>query len=109
MAVDPIGELRDGATTHERLRLLGSWYRTTAHIRDVEVGRASRFVSDDGRVEGTRRLEPTASGSRLTVQLRVTVAGMMAPLAPLLGWLFRRRVRRDLVRLAALVGAGHER
>lgn len=107
MAVEPRGEVRDGTTTREQLRLLGSWHHTTARIRDVEPGRRFRFVSEDGRIDGTRTVETAGAGSRLTVRLRVEVAGVMALLAPLLGWLFRRRVRRDLTRLAALAtGAG---
>lgn len=105
MEAEPAGLVRDGTVTRERLRMMGSWHATTARIRDVEPGRAFRFVSDDGRVDGTRRIEPRAGGSRVTVTIRVGVPRLMAPLAPLLGWLFRRRVTRDLARLRRLVEA----
>jgi uncharacterized protein YndB with AHSA1/START domain len=103
MTCEPAGEVCDGTTTCEALRMLGSWHHTVAHIREVEAHRSFRFVSDDGRVDGTRAVEPRAGGSRLTVSLRVGVPAPLAPLAPLLGWLFRRRVGRDLARLRRLV------
>jgi uncharacterized protein YndB with AHSA1/START domain len=102
MTVEPRGLVREGTITEEALRMMGAWHHTTARICDVEPGHAFRFISDDGRVEGTRRVTPIPAGTRLTVQIRVEVARAMAVLAPLLGWLFRRRVRRDLGRLAAL-------
>lgn len=103
MRVEPVGLVRDGTITHEQLRMFGSWQPTVARIRDVEPGRTFRFVSEDGKVDGTRTIEPTPQGSRLTVRLRVSVPGALALFAPLLGWLFRRRVRRDLLRVRRLV------
>lgn len=103
MTVEPAGLARDGSITREQLRMLGGWHHTTARICDVEDGRTLRFVSDDGRVEGTRTLEPTPRGCRLLVRLRIAVPALLRPLAPVMGWLFRRRVRRDLARLRALV------
>lgn len=103
MTVEPAGLVTEGALTHERLRVLGSWTRTTARIQDVQPGRAFRFVSEDGKIEGTRTVERTPDGSRLTVWLRVTLPCAMAPLTRVMGWMFRRRVRRDLARLRAVV------
>lgn len=103
MTCEPAGELREGTTTREALRMLGAWHHTVARIREVEAPRSFRFVSDDGRVDGARAVEPRAGGSHLTVALRVGVPALLAPLAPLLGWLFRRRVGRDLARLRRLV------
>jgi hypothetical protein len=105
ITVEPAGLVRDGSTTHEQLRMLGTWQTTIAHIRDVEPGRTFCFVSEDGKVEGTRTIEPAPWGSRLIVRLRVAVPLLLAPLAPLLGWFFRRRVLRDLARLARVVTA----
>jgi len=105
MTVEPAGAVVDGSTTREQLRMLGSWQQTTARIRDVEPGRGFRFVSEDGRVEGTRTIEPTTRGSRVTVALRVALPRVLAPFAGVIGWMFRRRVRRDLARLRRLVSA----
>jgi uncharacterized protein YndB with AHSA1/START domain len=103
MTVEPAGLVTEGAVTRERLRVLGAWSRTTARIQDVDPGRGFRFISEDGTIEGTRTVERTADGSRLTVWLRVTLPCAMAPLTRFMGWMFRRRVRRDLARLQRLV------
>ncbi len=105
MAVEPNGPVGDGTVTREQLRMFGRWHATTARIRDVEPGRTFRFVSEDGKVEGTRTIERTPRGSRVTVQLRVWVSPASKLLARLLGWTFRRRVRRDLARLRRLVAS----
>lgn len=100
----PLGIVRDGTRTYEDLRLFGSTQRTVATITDVHPPHSFRFVSEDGNVVGMRSIEPLGSGSRFTVRLRVRLAGFMALLAPILGFVFRKRVERDLVRLAALFG-----
>ena len=109
MTVEPAGLVRDGTVTYESLRMLGSTHRTTARICDVVPERSFRFISGDGKVEGTRVIAPCARGSRLTVTIRIAVPRMLAPLAPVLGWVFRRRVRRDLERLRMLLTAGQQR
>lgn len=106
ITVDPAGLVTDGSITTEQLRMMGSWHTTTARICDIEQGRSFRFLSDDGSVDGTRTVEPIDDGSRLTVRLRVTPPRGLAWLAPVLGWLFRRRVQRDLRRLRRVVDAG---
>jgi uncharacterized protein YndB with AHSA1/START domain len=105
MTVQPPGLVRDGSVTDEALRMFGSWHRTTARICDVDPGRSFRFISEDGRIAGTRTITPTPTGCRLTVRVRVEVARSMAMFAPVLGWLYRRRVRRDLARVQRLVEA----
>ena len=105
MTVEPRGEVRLGTTTREDLKMLGEWHHTVAKIREVEPGRYFRFATDDGRVDGSRRIEPHGTGSRVTLQIRVAVPGAMGLFAPLLGWMFRTRVQRDLKRLERLVSA----
>lgn len=99
----PVGIVRDGTRTYEDLRLFGSTQRTVATIDRVRPPHSFRFVSEDGSVEGTRSVEPHGAGSRLTVELRVRLSGLMGLFAPFLGFVFRRRVGRDLVRLRSLL------
>lgn len=101
MRCEPPGLVREGTRTFETLRFLGDTHEKVAVVDRVEPGRGFRFRGEAGDFEGTRRVEPTAAGSHLRVTLRVDVTGALALVAPLLGWLFRRRVRRDLERLRA--------
>jgi hypothetical protein len=103
MRHDPPGTVVDGTITHEDLAFLGSIHHTQARIDGVEPGRAFRFTSADGRIHGHRRIEPRAGGCALTVGLRVE--GLHPLGAAIAGWLYRRRVRGDLARLRALLGA----
>lgn len=100
---EPAGLARDGTRTFEALRLLGDTHRVTARVCDVADGRSLRFVSEDHRVAGHRRVAPTDAGARFELDVAVSVDGGMAPLAPLLGRHFHRRVRRDLARLRRVV------
>ncbi len=70
-------------------------------------GRSFRFRGEDGTFEGSRAVSPVAGGARLRVTLRAEVSGLLAVFAPLLGWLFRRRVRRDLERLRTRLTEEH--
>ena len=99
----PAGLVRDGTRTREGLRMLGSVHLTDAVVSDVVPYRSFRFVSRDGRVQGARELEARGDLTLLTVSIRVEPPPPMSLFAPLLGLLFRRRVRRDLARLSALV------
>lgn len=103
MRSEPRGLVREGTRTFEDLRFLGETHRRVARIEGVEPGRAFRFVGEDGSFEGSRRVERTPDGARLRVTLRVAVHGVLALFAPLLGWVFRRRVQRDLARLRAVL------
>jgi uncharacterized membrane protein len=109
MRHSPSGMVRDGTTTFESLRMLGSVHHTEAVVHDVVAGRSFCFASRDGRVAGTRELEARGAQTLLTVTLRVQPPAAMALFAPLLGLMFRRRVQRDLQRLRALVAAGGAR
>lgn len=106
MRQEPPGLVREGTQTFEALRMLGSLHHTEAVVHDVHPGRSFRFRSRDGRVSGSRELEPSGASTRLTVTLRVQPPVSLALFTPLLGLMFRRRVQRDLARLRALVEAG---
>jgi len=103
MRHEPAGLVQEGTRTFEDLKFLGSVHRTVARIADVVPGRAFRFRSDDGAVEGFRRVESTPGGCRVVLGISVTMP--FGPMAPIVGWLYRREVRGNLRRLAALVGA----
>jgi hypothetical protein len=103
MRHEPVGLVRDGTRTFEDLKFLGSTHRTLARIDQVIPGHAFRFRSEDGTVQGYRRVETTAAGCRIVLGISVTVP--VGPMAPIVGWLYRREVRGNLRRLAGLVGA----
>lgn len=102
----PAGPVREGTRTFEDLLFFGRNHHTEARIHDVVPGRFFRFTSDDGNVTGSRKVEPHAGGSRLTVAVQVRVPSRL--FAPLAGWLYRREVQGNLRRLQALLQAhGH--
>lgn len=103
MRCEPAGLVEEGTRTFETLRAFGGEHRRVASIDRVEPGRSFRFRGEDGSFEGTRTVERTNDGSRVRVTLEVTLQGLLRLFAPLVGWLFERRVRRDLRRLRALV------
>ncbi len=103
MRCEPAGLAREGTRTFEELVAFGETHRKVARLTDVVPGRSLRFVGEDGTFAGTREVVATGGGSRVRVTLEVHVAGLLALAAPLLGWVFARRVRGDLARLAAVV------
>jgi hypothetical protein len=105
MRSEPPGLARDGTRTFERLRMLGQTHEKIARIDRVRPGRSLRFRVEDGSVEGTRAVLAEGPGSRVVVTLRADVPRWLGLFAPLLSWLFRRRVERDLGRLRAVVTA----
>lgn len=103
MRCEPAGLVREGTRTFETLRLLGKTHENTARIDRVEPGVFFRFRGETGNFEGTRALRAKDGGCEVHVTLRVELPARMALGAIILGFLFRRRVKRDLARLAALV------
>lgn len=101
MRHEPAGLVREGTRTFEDLLFFGKNHHTEARIHDVVSGRFFRFTSLDGNVTGSRRVEPHAGGSRLTVAVQVKVPSRL--FAPLAGWLYRREVQGNLRRLQALL------
>ena len=77
-----------------------------ARVETVDPGRSLTFrtVESHVPVRGERRVEATGDGrSRVTMRLDMELAGLWALGAAPVRLLFRRRVARDLERLAALV------
>ena len=106
MRQEPEGLAVPGAMTYERLVLLGSESRVVARIEEVEPGRRLSFraIESDVPVRGERRVETKSEGkSRVTLRLEMSPSGLWAVIARPVTFFFRRRVARDLDRLAALV------
>jgi uncharacterized membrane protein len=100
------GPAQEGVTTHERLQLLGMTFRTDATIDRVEPGHRLWWRAHDRqkRLEGSRLVEPTGSGScRFTEVVEGRLLGPLRPLGPLVAWLLRRRATADLSRLKHLL------
>lgn len=105
MRQEPPGMAVPGATTHERLQLLGAEMRVVARVEEVEPGRRLSFrtLQSDVPVRGERRVEASADGSVVTVRIEMEPRGLWALIGTPLAALFRRRFARDLERLALLV------
>lgn len=106
MRQEPPGPAIAGATTFERLRFLGQEQTVVARIETVEPERRLTFrtIESDVPVRGERRVEATGDGrSRVTMRLHMDLEGLWALGATPVRLLFRRRLARDLDRLAALV------
>ena len=108
MEHEPAGLVREGTRTRERLRAFGAEHVVVATIHDVEPGRSFAFRSLEAEmpVRGTRRVEPRPGGARIEVALEVELRGAYALFAAPFGYLFRRRLARDLERLSALLSRG---
>jgi pimeloyl-ACP methyl ester carboxylesterase len=100
---EPLGPSRDGTRTFESLRLFGDVHRVVARVDDVVAGSSLRFRGEDGLVEGRRCVTPVDGGTRFDIDVDVRLRGPVSLFAPLLSAHFDRRVKRDLVRLAAVV------
>lgn len=102
MEHEPVGLVREGTRTVERLRAFGAEHVVVATIHGVEPGRAFSFRSVEAEmpVRGTRRVAPSPGGARVEVELEVELGGLYALFSAPFGYLFRRRLARDLARLA---------
>ena len=96
--------------THEIMRFMGSDYdmraKVTEFVPDVKV----TSKSTQGKVEflGWRAVERTEGGTLFTMHTELGLSGGMATFAPLLVWLFSRRMSGDLNRLKAILETREE-
>jgi Polyketide cyclase / dehydrase and lipid transport len=109
MTPDVAGAPKVGTKVHEVLELAGRRYTTDSEVTEVGPMRY-RFAgaNETGEVRGGRSVRPgsTPGSAHFTYDVEVDVASIPAPVRPVLTWILRRGMRRDLRRLRALVEAG---
>ncbi len=105
MRHDPPGEVRIGMVTHEVIRFMGRTLRIDAEVVEYEPGRKTSFrtVSDALSAEGFRLVEEEGTLTRFTYHSDVELDAAYRPFTPLIRWVFKRRVARDLQMLKAIL------
>lgn len=100
----PPGRVVAGTRTTETIRVAGRTYRNVATISSVAPMTKLTWRTVEGvQAHGSRSVEPTSTGSRVTLELTVEPTGFNRLLTPVLRRLLRRNMHADLQRLRALV------
>lgn len=96
--------------THEIMRFVGSDYDTRAKVTEFIPDAKVTSKSTQGAVAflGWRQVEPVEGGTRFTMHTELGFSGGMATFAPLLVWLFSRRMSGDLNRVKAILETKEE-
>lgn len=104
MTADPDGRATVGQRLVETMRFAGATLTTPTEIVEA-TGTSAAFAggSSTVRVHGRRSLEPTGTGTRVTIELEIRFVGLGAPLTRLLAPSYRRRHGQDLDRLTSLL------
>ena len=97
--------------THEIMRLMGSDYDTRAKVIEYVQDSKVTSKSTQGQMEflGWRQVEPAEGGTKFTMHSEIGMSGgMMGLMAPVLAWLFSRRMSGDLNRVKAILETKEE-
>lgn len=95
-----------GSKTYERLTFLGSTYVTEGVITEKTERRLSfKGASDTVDSNGYREVTETRDGALFTYELELRPRGLLRLFAPLLRYLYARRIRRDLGKLRELLAS----
>ena len=107
MTPDRPGAPQVGTRVREVLRLGGRDYVTDSTVTEAGPGMSYRFAGrgTSGEVHGGRSVRERPGGTLFRYEVQLTPAGIPRPVAPLAAWWLRRSLRRDLVRLRALLEA----
>jgi Polyketide cyclase / dehydrase and lipid transport len=109
MTPDTEGLPQVGTRVHEVLELGGKRYTTDTIVTEVGPGMTYRFegAGDSGAVRGRRTVgEGDAPGSaRFTYEVEIEPTEIARPLRPLVAWMLRRSMRRDVRRLRVVESA----
>jgi carbon monoxide dehydrogenase subunit G len=99
------GELREGSQFEETRELLGRRARSRLEVTALEPPREFSIQVVDGPVPLAVRhlLEPTAAGTRLTLEAEGEVGGLMRLAAPIAERAAARQASQDLERLKRLI------
>ena len=107
MTPDRPGAPAVGRQVREVLRLGGRDYVTESTVTEAGPGMSYRFAGSgtSGEVHGGRSVREQPGGTLFRYDVQLTPSGIPRPVAPLAAWWLRRSLRRDLVRLQALLEA----
>jgi hypothetical protein len=96
--------------THEIMRLMGSDYDTRGKVIEYVPDQKVVFKSTQGQVDvlAWRQVEPVEGGTRFTMHTELGIQGRMGLFAPLLVFLFSRRMSGDLNRVKQLLETKEE-
>ena len=109
--VESDGPIRVGTRIKAVDKFLGRRIESTFEVTEHEPNRRSaiKFVSGPVRAEGTYTYEPATDGTRFrwTLDAPPGLGGLYLGRVtdPLVTWIFRRRLQRDLRRLRAVMEA----
>jgi hypothetical protein len=106
----PDGPAVVGQRLFEHLRVAGREVVTATTVTSAVPGRCAAYAGGSGllHVAGRRQVGPGPDGgSRVRVDLTLTLRGPAAAFAPLLGLVYRRRFRTELRHLARLLDGGY--
>jgi uncharacterized membrane protein len=95
------GTAMTGMKIWEVIALMGRKAILTAEIIAAEPNRRTAFRSVDGPVKarGLRLFETHSGGTHFTYKLSLKANGMMDLLLPVVGYVFRRQLTKDLLKL----------
>lgn len=105
MHPEPPGPAQAGTTTDEVIRFLGITTRTPGQVTHLIKGQLLAWQAKGTRLIafGTRRVEPSGDGARVTLATDVRLRSQWRVIEPLLPLLYKRQLRADLARLKALI------
>ena len=106
MRPEPAGPVREGTTTLELLRFMGSTFETPGRVTRLVPGERLEWeaASDSVTASGVRRVEAADHGrTRVTYTVEARFNGAMRMVEPLYERVFKRQAAADLERLKALV------
>jgi uncharacterized membrane protein len=105
MHPEPPGPAQAGTTTDGVIRFLGITTRTPGQVTHLIEGQLLAWQAKGTRLiaSGTRRVEPSGDGARVTLATDVRLRSQWRVIEPLLPLLYKRQLRADLARLKALI------
>ncbi|ASF08513.1 hypothetical protein NBRGN_099_00050 [Nocardia brasiliensis NBRC 14402] len=109
MSAEPPGLAAPGTRTAEELRLAGLTWRNLGEVDTVEPGVRLTWRTVSGAdAAGARTVRPMTPGRCLVrLELRLTPHGLERAVGPLLAYMLRRNLIRDLAALRALAESRH--
>jgi hypothetical protein len=107
MTPDPPGGPAPGTKVHEVVRTSGREYIADTVVTDLDPGVSYRFTGSGtiGGLAGARtvRAEPDGTGAVFTYEIELEPEGRMRLLRPILGWMVRSGLKKDLRTLKDLI------
>jgi hypothetical protein len=107
MTPDPPGGPALGTKVHEVVEQSGRTYVADTQVTDLNPGVSYRFTGSGtiGGLAGARYVQPATNGAgaSFTYEVELDPAGGMRLLRPILGWMVRSNLKKDLRTLKSLL------